>query len=163
MKNTNEHCTDFGCLGKKLSKFYYTYMDACILSSFSEIVNENTWHIVYLSWNSSVHHPENPAVINCPLWGLCDLGICMNLSGSQFSELKNRDDTCLWELCATEEPSLGCSTNFERHWLHGNPFLFSPLDCAPFYTTPSNHSLGLSKIIILVHCTGSVFIYLIQT
>lgn len=85
-----------------LSKFHWIFLDTCIISPSSEIVCllkiiHGRWNL--LSYNTSIQHSKNSADILCPLWGLCDLGVCMNRSESQFFEPKNRDDTFLWVVC----------------------------------------------------------------
>lgn len=67
---------------------------------------------VFPSYYSRVHHAENSAVILCPLWGLCDLGMCMNLSGSVNHRIEMTPGS---ELYVTEERSLVSSTNSGRY------------------------------------------------
>lgn len=93
----------------------------------------------------------------------------MGLSGSPFSELKDRDDTFLSELYAAKEMSLVSSTKFGRYWLTGGPFAFSPLDCMPFLMMVSSHSLGLSArvcwsvfLVLSLHLTQKQFILVLS-
>lgn len=114
---------------------------------------------VLLSYNSNVCHFENSAVISCTLWGLCDLAVCW-ISLGQFSELKNRNYTCLsnclqkrclWCLLpvleATDEllwwPHFFLTTWLHSNWLH-------------------HSSLDLTRILLVLHF-ASVFIFYIDT
>ena len=143
---------------ENLSQFCYIYLDTHVLSSSSETVHllkVTPRDRVYLSYNTSIHHPELSAVILCPLRRLCGLEICLNLSGSHFLK---RDDTCLSEVCIWLEMSLVSSTSFRMLWLHSIPSPFSPLDYRPVERILSYPRVSLTIIIVLDCFSGSVLI-----